>query len=176
MLPLAIHQAMIEILLAKPLVALSGCLLVAFTLILFVALTRQRSKVAREDSIHKPGDSVQSDVDPTSMIAPLHGLNLEDVRPIDYLPYKTQGHVTMGIQKRQRQDWIRVDRGYKQRIRDREALIQNHATDIVGTGKLVDPAIAELYEEVMVDYLPKRFPTMFERQGALTLNLSLIHI
>lgn len=40
----------------------------------------------------------------------------------------------------------------------------------IGTGALVDPATEELYEEIMIDYLPKRYPTIFEKRGREVYN------
>lgn len=120
----------------------------------------------------KRAGPVRSDIDPNVTIEPLDDLDLEKAAPIPYLPYKFQGHVTMGIQKRERQDWIRMDRGYLGRIQDRRQLIDEHPNEIIGTGELVNAAIRELYEEVMIDYLPKRFPTMFVQKPGEMLNLA----
>ncbi|KAI0844301.1 hypothetical protein F5Y00DRAFT_256115 [Daldinia vernicosa] len=95
-------------------------------------------------------------------IEPLWDFDFRKVDPIKYQPYKTQGHVTMGIQKRVRSDWIRIDRGYLSRIQERLPLIREKAEFTIGTGEAVNPAIEELYEEIMIRYLPARFPTMFK--------------
>ncbi|KAI0119501.1 hypothetical protein F4814DRAFT_412199 [Daldinia grandis] len=100
-------------------------------------------------------------------IEPLWDFDFRKVDPIKYQPYKTQGHVTMGIQKRARSDWIRMDRGYLARIEERLPLIREKADFTIGTGEAVNPAIEELYEEIMIRYLPARFPTMFKTQGKM---------
>ncbi|KAI1479810.1 hypothetical protein F4774DRAFT_418650 [Daldinia eschscholtzii] len=106
-------------------------------------------------------------------IEPLWDFDFRKEDPIKYQPYKTQGHVTMGIQKRVRSDWIRMDRGYLSRIEERLPLIRNKAEFTIGTGEVVNPAIEELYEEIMIRYLPARFPTMFKTQGGkLVKNLA----
>lgn len=129
---------------------------------------------------------LRSDADPTVFIEPLSGFDIWATNPIPYRPYATQGHVTMGkppslnnvwgvltepgIQKRARQEWIRMDNNYKKRIHEREPLIANHADCTIGTGPLVDPAIEELYTEIMIDYLPKRYPTIFRKEDNMCLN------
>ncbi|KAI3341459.1 hypothetical protein F4824DRAFT_515041 [Ustulina deusta] len=105
-------------------------------------------------------------------IKPLWGFDFRKTDPINYQPYKTQGHVTMGIQKRTRSDWIRIDRGYLARIQERLALIKNKPEFTIGTGEKVNLAIQELYEEIMVRYLPARYPTMFQARGNVVENLA----
>ncbi|KAI1392349.1 uncharacterized protein F4822DRAFT_126330 [Hypoxylon trugodes] len=105
-------------------------------------------------------------------IEPLWDFDFRKVDPIKYQPYKTQGHVTMGIQKRTRSEWIRIDRGYVNRIEERLPLIRDKHEFTIGTGPKVNAAIAELYEEIMIKYLPVRFPTIFKRYKELVKNLA----
>ena len=76
--------------------------------------------------------------------------------PFDYLL-----PIFLGIQKRLRQDWIRIDFGYLDRIAERRALIERIPEYTIGAGPLVNPAIEELYSEILLDYLPRRYPTIF---------------
>ncbi|KAL9099892.1 MAG: hypothetical protein Q9163_004667 [Psora crenata] len=64
-----------------------------------------------------------------------------------------------------------MDCGYLDRIRRRTWLIQKKAEVTIGTGPLVDYAIEELYTEIMVDYLPRRYPTIFKPKGDMVQNL-----
>jgi hypothetical protein len=57
--------------------------------------------------------------------------------------------------------WIRMDRGYLLRIEERKQIMREHADEAIGHGPLLNPAIEELFQEIMVGYLPQRFPTMF---------------
>ncbi|KAI0871703.1 hypothetical protein GGS24DRAFT_492025 [Hypoxylon argillaceum] len=109
---------------------------------------------------------------PDQEIKPLWGFDFRKTDPIKYQPYKTQAHVTMGIQKRVRSEWIRIDRGYLARIQERLPLIKNKPELTIGTGEKVNPAIQELYEEIMVKYLPARYPTMFQARGNIVENLA----
>ncbi|KAI0897384.1 hypothetical protein F4806DRAFT_495058 [Annulohypoxylon nitens] len=107
-----------------------------------------------------------------SQVEPLLDFDFRKVAPIKYQPYKTQGHVTMGIQKRVRSEWIRMDCGYLDRINERLPLIREKPEFTIGTGEKVNPAIEELYEEIMIKYLPVRFPTMFKARGKTVKNLA----
>ena len=46
-----------------------------------------------------------------------------------------------------------------------------HPRTCVGTSEIASPAVRELYEEVMLDLLPKRFPTIFRIKGDIFYNL-----
>lgn len=76
-----------------------------------------------------------------------------------------------GIKKSTKQDWIRIDRHYLERIALRKKLVTQHPETCVGTSEIANPAVRELYEEVMLDLLPKRFPTMFRIKGDVFYNL-----
>lgn len=71
---------------------------------------------------------------------------------------------TAGIMKSSRDHWIRMDRDYLNRIEMRKALLRDHDETIIGVNSIVAPAIEELYEEIMLDYLPQRYPSMFQRR------------
>ncbi|KAH7361370.1 hypothetical protein BKA66DRAFT_425712 [Pyrenochaeta sp. MPI-SDFR-AT-0127] len=107
-----------------------------------------------------------------SDIEPLWDFDFRKTDPIRYQPYKTQGHVTMGIQKRVRSEWIRIDCGYLARIEERRPLLEEKPELTIGTGDIVNPAVEELYEEIMIKYLPSRFPTLFKKQGKVVRNLA----
>ena len=78
----------------------------------------------------------------------------------------------LGIQKQTRSNWIRIDSGYLKRLEERRGLVESKPELTIGTGKIVDPAIEELYEEIMIKYLPQRFPTMFKIRDNLVDNLA----
>jgi Protein of unknown function (DUF3445). len=78
----------------------------------------------------------------------------------------------LGIQKQSRSNWIRIDSGYLKRLEERRGLVEDKPELTIGTGKIVDPAIEELYEEIMIKYLPQRFPTMFKICGNIVENLA----
>ncbi|KAI9729785.1 MAG: hypothetical protein M1818_008399 [Claussenomyces sp. TS43310] len=77
----------------------------------------------------------------------------------------------MGVLKCSRDEWIRMDRGYLARIQQRKVLIKDKADFTIGAGSLVNDAIEELYTEIMIDYLPHRYPTLFKRSSKLIHNV-----
>ena len=76
-----------------------------------------------------------------------------------------------GIKSSKKEDWIRIDRNYLERIALRKKLVTDHPETCMGTSEIADSAVRELYEEVMLDLLPKRFPSMFRIQGDRFCNL-----
>ena len=65
-------------------------------------------------------------------------------------------------------EWIRMDKGYVDRLEERLAIMAAHPAESIGSGPEVNLAIEELYVELMSNYLHIRFPTMFEiRDGCL---------
>ena len=79
--------------------------------------------------------------------------------------------IFIGIRKSTKQDWIRIDRNYLERIALRKTLLAEHPDICVGTSEKANPAVRELYEEVILDLLPKRFPRMFRIRGDVFHNL-----
>lgn len=64
-----------------------------------------------------------------------------------------------------KEDWIRFDKGYLKRLEERIEIMDAHPRESIGSGPEVNNAIEELYESIMIDFLPCRFPTMFALQG-----------
>ncbi|EPE30936.1 hypothetical protein GLAREA_03903 [Glarea lozoyensis ATCC 20868] len=99
----------------------------------------------------------------SSSIEPLLDFDFRNVPPTPYRPFKT---ISTGIKKEPMNNWISIDNGYLSRLAERENIINAHTTksinDVCATSLLVNPAISELYQQLMSDYLPQRYPTMFK--------------
>ena len=80
-------------------------------------------------------------------------------------------HIGEGIKKSKKENWIRIDRDYLDRMTYRKQLVEGFPTVCLGASKASYPAIRELYEEILLDLLPKRFPTMFQINGDVFYNL-----
>ncbi|KAL8701026.1 MAG: hypothetical protein Q9201_005128 [Fulgogasparrea decipioides] len=76
----------------------------------------------------------------------------------------------MGIAKIPRSEWIKIDQGYLKRINRRKFLLTNEQDFCIGSNRVARPAIEELYIEIMVNQLPKRFPTMFSAGRTTFIN------
>ena len=70
-------------------------------------------------------------------------------------------HVKMGILRMHRNEWVKIDRKYLERIKHRKNLLKNERQFCIGSNLIARPAVEELYEEIMIKQLPRRFPNMF---------------
>lgn len=149
----------------------------AYTVLLriYVCKVQQRSK------------GVYTSARPVEDIQTLRTFDYSNVEPIKYRPFQNKHHVTMGmfdhtmfvpaltsvpgIKKTTKQDWIRIDRNYLERIALRKNLLTYYPKICIGTSETANPAVRELYEEVMLDLLPKRFPRMFRIRRDMFHNL-----
>ncbi|KAL8824948.1 MAG: hypothetical protein Q9170_007991, partial [Blastenia crenularia] len=103
-------------------------------------------------------------------IETLRGFDYRKVEPNPYRPFNVTGHVKMGISRMPRSEWIKIDRGYLERINYRKLLLANKQSFCIGSNPLVRAAIEELYAEIMVKQLPSRFPTMFSVKRDFFIN------
>lgn len=152
----------------------------AYTISRWLYISKVQHKSKGSYTSARPVDSIQT----------LHDFDYGDVEPIKYRPFENKHHVTMGmlylvtgyhtmrtlnfsqgIKKSTKQDWIRIDRNYLKRTALRRKLVAEHPETCVGTSELANPAVRELYEEIMLDLLPKRFPAMFRIKGDMFHNL-----
>ncbi|GAM44001.1 hypothetical protein TCE0_060f19271 [Talaromyces pinophilus] len=105
-------------------------------------------------------------------IDPLTSFDFTSTDAIRYRPYESMTHVAMGIKKISKSEWIRVDRGYLDRIAERKDTMRKYPEDVFGTNGIVNPAIEELFREIIITLLPVRFPTMFKIKRGVFHNLA----
>lgn len=77
----------------------------------------------------------------------------------------------LGIRKTSMEEWIRIDKNYLDRITLRKQLLNDHPEICMGNSNISNPAIRELYEEILLDLLPKRYPSIFRISGDIFFNL-----
>ncbi|UNI17061.1 hypothetical protein JDV02_003441 [Purpureocillium takamizusanense] len=102
---------------------------------------------------------------PQVVIEPLHDFDWRTVKPQQFRHFKRVYHITMGLQADAASDLIAIDRDYLDRVTHRRHLIQKHGSGVHGSLPGGVAAASELYTFLLVDYLPTRFPTMFELSG-----------
>ena len=152
----------------------------AYTVFIRLYISKVQHKSKGMHTTARPVEDIQS----------LRAFDYRAVDPIRYRPFEKKQHVAMGmlhlmsqssyfphsdmfigIKKSCKQDWIRIDRNYLERTALRKTLLAEHPEICVGTSEKANPAVRELYEEVVLDLLPKRFPTMFRITGDVFHNL-----
>ena len=75
-----------------------------------------------------------------------------------------------GISKCPRDDWVQIDRGYLDRLAERNQTVLDHPKEAVGSNEISAPAIKELFTQV-IEHILARFPTMFQRSNHTFHNL-----
>ena len=160
---------------------------------LFIALIERAYTVfirLRTSNVQQKPKGIYTPPRPVEDIQSLHAFDYRTEAPIKYRPFEKKQHVVMGmlhlvsqssysadtdifagIKKSTKQDWIRIDRNYLERTALRKTLLAEHPEICVGTSEKANPAVRELYEEVILDLLPKRFPTMFRITGDVFHNI-----
>ncbi|KAI0941617.1 hypothetical protein AcW1_003465 [Taiwanofungus camphoratus] len=102
---------------------------------------------------------------------PLLGFDLESATLRDYVhvnktlryPYfQTMAHQPMHIN-----DWIEIDKEYKWYLDEKARVIREQGKIVIDSLPDNDDCCTELLE-TLVDYLPKRFPTLFARLSSTT--------
>lgn len=92
-------------------------------------------------------------------------------KPLPYRPFKHNYFVTMGIRNLNFDDWIELDnewdKFYKRKL---ERLAEPQATDLWKVDERALPAVEEMLDH-MIEYLPARYPSLFEKTSQGIRNL-----
>ncbi|OJK04248.1 hypothetical protein ASPACDRAFT_23094 [Aspergillus aculeatus ATCC 16872] len=99
----------------------------------------------------------------TPRIDPLVDFDWTKTEPLVLRPFKPRYHITMGIETTTLSEIVQIDKHYLSRIQLRTALIQHKKTAVLGTTPRAVPAVRELYNFLVNDYLPQRYGAIFHR-------------
>ncbi|KAF2647687.1 hypothetical protein K491DRAFT_709108 [Lophiostoma macrostomum CBS 122681] len=89
---------------------------------------------------------------------------------IPYRPwYNGPYHITMGLKRMDVEDWIEIDKTYMERYRLKKDLFENHREDVMQIQDGVEDAAFEALE-LLINVLPKRYPTMFKKIDGTTIQ------
>ncbi|KAK6076036.1 hypothetical protein SCUP234_07536 [Seiridium cupressi] len=97
---------------------------------------------------------------------------LGTTKPLPYraFRYGPKYNVTMGLRAIPHQDWIQLDNHFPKYHADKAQRIVERGSKCCGTAPEAYPAALELLQE-LADYLPNRYPTMYERTANGIVNL-----
>lgn len=94
---------------------------------------------------------------------PFPDWSVTDTKPLPYRPFKHNYFVTMGIRSLDYDNWIELDNDWlKYHNRKLERLAQETASELYGMDPIAEDATLEALE-LLVDYLPARYPSLFKR-------------
>ncbi|EPS25306.1 hypothetical protein PDE_00239 [Penicillium oxalicum 114-2] len=117
-----------------------------------------RDKPAREWGVWKPSAFKRP---PAS---PYPGWDIQSSKPIPYRPfqYGPKHFVTMGLRSMKWDEWIELDNHYLKYHADKKRRIEERGEKCFGTAPEAMDGAIELLEE-LCEYLPERYPTMFQK-------------
>lgn len=96
---------------------------------------------------------------------------LFDSGTYEYLSLKIPYRMTMGIEPLDMEDWIEVDVFYDEEMALRREILESRkAVAIVSRPEAAEANWEVL--EMLADFLPRRFPARFRREGSLLCNLT----
>ncbi|KAL8717408.1 MAG: hypothetical protein Q9225_005339 [Loekoesia sp. 1 TL-2023] len=93
-------------------------------------------------------------------VTPLHDFDYRVTEPLRIYKFKPEHFLTMGLQKTDINCITHIDSTYPKRIKARQDIVRQYpgALDSLDSGVGV---LNELYEFLMQEYLPHRYPTLF---------------
>ncbi|KAF4998294.1 hypothetical protein FGRMN_3343 [Fusarium graminum] len=119
---------------------------------------RHKSKLPPVSHNYTPSDYK------TPVPEPYPNWSIDTTKPLPYraFRYGPTYQITMGLRTCPVQEWIELDNHYPKYHADKAARIAERGTKCVDTHPDAFPAAVELLQE-LADYLPARYPNLFER-------------
>jgi hypothetical protein len=88
-----------------------------------------------------------------------------------YLPFMdSHGHIKMGLKPLKMQDWLEIDDQFVAYLTRKTELLQHHYREVFVSISGSEAGQREVLD-LLVDYLPQRFPQYYQRQGDRIENL-----
>ncbi|OPB43387.1 hypothetical protein A0O28_0105780 [Trichoderma guizhouense] len=131
-------------------------------LALISAVYTLTSSGRRNGSASNPQRSAKASSKDSLEIKPLNGLDYRAVEPTQYRPFKPIFHITMALQADSPSELITIDSEYLDRVSLRRQIIAQHGDMVHACLPAGIEAVRELHQFLLRDYLPTRFPTMFQ--------------
>lgn len=141
-------------------------LLVISATLIGVCLRQKNKAVTAKITVSKLDQKSDKDgtTTPPPTITPLPGFDYTAVHPTQFRPFKPTYHITMALQSSSPEDLILMDHNYLERIETRSKVMDGNPDTVMGTIGTpgAKAAVDELYAYLM-DYLPKRYPSIFTK-------------
>ncbi|KAL7942740.1 hypothetical protein V8C42DRAFT_331780 [Trichoderma barbatum] len=115
----------------------------------------------RNATTSHPRQPTKTSKDPAE-IKPLNGMDYRAVEPTQFRPFKPIFHITMALQADSPSELITIDSEYLDRVSLRRQIIAEHGDMVHACLPAGVEAVRELHQFLLRDYLPTRFPTVFQ--------------
>ncbi|KAH6695187.1 hypothetical protein F5X68DRAFT_243682 [Plectosphaerella plurivora] len=126
------------------------------------AMTKSCHRPASETSV-RGSKALKPPEKPVKHIEPLANFDYEATQRHEFRPFKPIFHITMALQSDTPSDLITIDQDYLSRINIRKALIDEHPNRVHGCVPAGVDAVHELHQYLFHEYLPVRYPTIFQQ-------------
>ncbi|KAF5020065.1 hypothetical protein F66182_7907 [Fusarium sp. NRRL 66182] len=134
-------------------------------------ITKRWMRTRKQHS--QPAQAEIAPLEKAPLIEPLGDFDWKTAQRRQLRPFKPTYHITMAIQANTPSELITIDEDYLERISHRRSIIANHGATVHGCIPEGDAAVRELYTHLLSEYLPARFPTIFQlsRDNSMCENL-----
>ncbi|KAH6896051.1 hypothetical protein B0T10DRAFT_545620 [Thelonectria olida] len=133
--------------------------IICLTIFVVTAIAKKWMQARRQQTHSK---EIAASSEKTQPIEPLHGFDWKNAQRRQLRPFKPTYHITMAIRADTPSELITIDEDYLNRVTLRRDLIAHHGNTVHGFVSGGEPAVRELYTYLLADYLPIRFPSLFQ--------------
>ncbi|KAM6518760.1 hypothetical protein FSOLCH5_007522 [Fusarium solani] len=106
-------------------------------------------------------------------IAPLENFDWRTKKPPQFRGFKPKYNISMGIRRDTPSELLSIDHDYLDRVNQRREILKKHENTVCGFLPGGEQAVLEIYDYFLTEYLPVRYPTMFQlsQDGTIFNNL-----
>ncbi|KAM0421494.1 hypothetical protein ACHAPT_010667 [Fusarium lateritium] len=108
-----------------------------------------------------------------AVIAPLDNFDWTTTEPPKFRGFKPKYNISMGIRRDTPSELLSIDHDYRDRVNQRRDILEQHQDTVCGCLPEGKQAVLEIHDYLLTQYLPVRFPTMFQlsNDGTVFKNL-----
>ncbi|RSL95184.1 hypothetical protein CEP52_012200 [Fusarium oligoseptatum] len=141
-------------------------ILLAICLIYLKTFLSRRKQTAPTQSLPCPDEKPAS-------IEPLENFDWRTKKPPQFRGFKPKYNISMGIRRDTPSELLSIDHDYLDRVNQRREILKQHEDTVCGFLPEGEQAVLEIYDYFLTQYLPVRYPTMFNlsQDGTIFKNL-----
>ncbi|KAI8715133.1 hypothetical protein NCS52_01020300 [Fusarium sp. LHS14.1] len=146
--------------------------ILAVGILLAVCLLYAKTWVSRRKQTAPTQDLSYPEEKPAA-IAPLDNFDWRTKKPPQFRGFKPKYNISMGIRRDTPSELLSIDHDYLDRVNQRREILKQHEDTVCGFLPGGEQAVLEIYAYFLTEYLPVRYPTMFQlsQDGTIFNNL-----
>ncbi|EEU41406.1 uncharacterized protein NECHADRAFT_95312 [Fusarium vanettenii 77-13-4] len=107
-------------------------------------------------------------------ITPLDNFDWRTKKPPQFRGFKPKYNISMGIRRDTPSELLSIDHDYLDRVNQRREILKQHEDTVCGFLPGGEQAVLEIYDYFLTEYLPIRYPTMFQLSQDKTIFNNLV--